>query len=177
MRGSRKMAISIKLLSDDLGYEEARDLCREWLKWHWENYPSDWPVEGNPMEPERFKKVLEDMPNLHARPRGGIFVASIADQPVGCVMYSEQSDLVAEFNRMFVSEAGRGHGVGRRLLDAMFNQMIEDGYQMVMFTSAKFLTHAKAMYENVGFTNRPHPEGFPDEWIPYTYCMERSLRD
>ncbi len=169
------MTISIKLASDETDIEMASNLCREWLDWHWENYPSDWPLEGNPMERERFEDTVQNLSNIHARPRGAIFVAYLEDQPVGCVMYNEHSAGVAEFNRMFVSEAGRGHGLGRLLLDRMFAQMIEDGYQKVVFSSAVFLTHAKAMYEAAGFSSVPHPQGFPDEWKPYVYFMERRL--
>ena len=170
------MAISIKLATDETDIKAASKLCFEWLDWHWANYPSDWPLEGNPMERQRFKDIVEDLPNLHARPRGGIFVAYIDDHPVGCVMYNEYSAGVAEFNRMFVGEAGRGRGLGRLLLDKMFAQMIEDGYHKVVFSSAAFLTHAKSMYEASGFTAVPHPQGFPEEWKPYVYFMERSLK-
>ncbi len=127
------------------------------------------------MERVRFEDILENVSPLHARPRGGIVVAYLDDQPVGCVMYNEMTAGVAEFNRMFLSDAGRGHGFGRLLLDKMFKQMIEDGYQTVVFSSATFLTHAKAMYQAAEFTDASHPEGFPDEWKPYVHFMERAL--
>ncbi|MBV1867930.1 MAG: GNAT family N-acetyltransferase [Marinosulfonomonas sp.] len=167
--------ISIRMASCDGDIEEARTLCRQWLDWHWKAYPADWPTKGNPMDPEIFETILEDLPKLHSRPRGGIFIAALKGQPVGCVMYSEASAGISEFNRMFVNEDGRGHGVGRRLLDRMFEQMIEDGYQKVIFSSATFLTHARSMYEAVGFVDMPHPEAFPDEWRNYVYFMERAL--
>ncbi|MEX0339196.1 MAG: GNAT family N-acetyltransferase [Arenibacterium sp.] len=171
------MNISIKLASEDAETEQARDLCREWLKWHWAHYPSDWPVEGNPMSADRFESTLADLPSLHARPRGGILIAYLDDKPVGCVMYNEASPGMAVFNRMFVSDSGRGHGIGRRLLNQMFEQMIADGYSRVRFSSATFLTHARAMYEAAGFAPIPHPDGFPAEWKPYVYFMERPLLD
>ena len=90
-------------------------------------------------------------------------------------MYSEASLGIAEFNRMFVSADGRGHGLGRRMLDHMFEQMTTDVYAHVFFSSATFLTHARAMYENAGFVPMPHPAGFPDEWRDKVYFMERSL--
>jgi GNAT superfamily N-acetyltransferase len=173
--GGSTMKITTKLASNQADIEAASELCLKWLDWHWANYPPDWPIEGNPMERVRFKNIVQDLPNLHARPRGGIFVAYLDDQPAGCVMYNEHSAGVAEFNRMFVSETGRGHGLGRLLLDRMFAQMIEDGYHKVVFSSAGFLTHAKAMYEAAGFSDVPHPQGFPDEWKPYVYFMERTL--
>lgn len=90
-------------------------------------------------------------------------------------MYNEASADTAEFNRMFVSENGRGHGLGRAMLDVMFGQMVADGYSRVIFSSAIFLTHAKTMYEKAGFVAMPHPRGFPDAWRQYVYFMERPL--
>ncbi|MDU8925932.1 GNAT family N-acetyltransferase [Alisedimentitalea sp. MJ-SS2] len=165
------------MAATDTEIGQARDLCRQWLDWHWKNYPADWPTEGNPMDPERFEAILDDLPSLHSRPSGGILVASLDDHPVGCVMYNEASSGVAEFNRMFVNENGRGYGIGRRLLEHMFEQIIQDGYKMVIFSSANFLTHAKAMYEGAGFSAIPHPDGFPNQWRPYVYFMERTLVD
>jgi GNAT superfamily N-acetyltransferase len=113
----------------------------------------------------------------HLRPRGGVIIGSVDGRDVGCVIYKEagREAGVAEFNRMFVSEHGRGHGVGRRMLDYMFERLIEDNYRKVFFSSAKFLTHARRMYEAAGFHGTPHPEGFPDEWRERVYFMERDL--
>lgn len=97
-------------------------------------------------------------------------------------MYHEARDGVAEFKRMFVSENGRGHGVGTRMLHAMFQQMIADGYRKVFFSSAKFLSHARKflsharkMYERAGLIDMLQPEGLPDQWKDRIYFMERSL--
>ena len=90
-------------------------------------------------------------------------------------MYNEAEADVAEFNRFFVSEGGRGYRLGHLMLERMFEEMIAVGYRKVFFSSAKFLTHAKALYESAGFLDMPHPEGFPDEWRDYVYFMERPL--
>ena len=167
--------VSIRLAETDEDVDIARELCREWLDWHWKAYPKDWPVEGNPLDPEKFELVVADLHNLHARPKGAIVIASLDDHPVGCVMYNQAGPGVAEFKRMFVSEGGRGHGIGRLMLDRMFEQMIADGYETVFFSSAKFLIHARAMYESAGFSPIPHKPGFPEAWRDYVYFMERSL--
>lgn len=170
--------ILVRIAADEVDIEAARALCRQWLDWHWKNYPVDWRPKGpdHPMDPEKFQAVIDALPELHARPRGGILIASVDGKPAGCVMYAEAGPGVAEFNRMFVSEEGRGHGLGRLMLERMFEQMISDGYEKVVFSSAKFLTHARAMYESAGFVDMPHPPGFPDEWRQYVYFMERSLK-
>jgi GNAT superfamily N-acetyltransferase len=128
------------------------------------------------MDPDRQKAVADDLPHLHARPTGGILIGSVKGQDVGCVMYNAAPQSgTAVFNRMFVNEAGRGHGVGGKMLDAMFKQMVEDGYGKVRFSSATFLTHARKMYEAAGFTSIPQPEGIPEVWRDRVYFMERDL--
>ncbi|MEP2027074.1 MAG: GNAT family N-acetyltransferase [Paracoccaceae bacterium] len=167
--------ISVRLAVNDSDIKDVRALCEEWLDWHWKAYPEDWPIKGNPLEPERFQVILKDLPKLHARPNGAMLIALVDGKPAGSVMYAEAEAGTAEFNRMFVSEGGRGHGLGRLMLERMFEQMISDGYKKVMFSSARFLTHAKAMYESAGFVDMPHPQGFPNEWRSYVYFMERAL--
>lgn len=164
-------------MAEDSGdFDAARALCREWLDWHWRHYPPDWPKgPDHPMDPEKFEAIVQDLPSLHTRPRGGILIGSVDGQAVGCVMYYEAESDVAEFKRMFVCERGRGHGIGRLMLEAMFEHLREDGYRKVFFSSATFLTNARAMYEASGFSGIPHPESFPDEWRNLVYFMERSL--
>lgn len=169
-------SVSFHLAEATSDFDVARELCRDWLDWHWRNYPDDWPRgSDHPMNPAKFQETIADLPKLHERPRGGIIIAYVDEQPAGCVMYHEAKPEVAEFKRLFVRENGRGHGVGRGMLEFMFAQMISDGYERVFFSSATFLTHAKRMYENAGFLDIQHPDGFPDNWRERVYFMERAL--
>ena len=168
--------IIVRLASDKHDFDVARTLCLEWLDWHWKNYPAGWPRDDDhPMNSQRFKVALEALPVLYKRPLGGVLIASVDGEPAGCVMYGEASTGVAEFNRMFVSVSGRGHGLGRKLLNRMVEQMIADGYTRVFFSSATFLTHARAMYEAAGFALMPQPKGFPKKLRDKVYFMERLL--
>jgi N-acetylglutamate synthase-like GNAT family acetyltransferase len=97
-------------------------------------------------------------------------------QAVGCVMYHEAEPGVAEFNRLYVNEKGRGHRLGLQMLEAMFARLSVNGVHKVFFTSATFLTHARAMYETAGFVDIPHPPDFPAEWRNRTYFMERHFK-
>lgn len=170
--------ITVRLAENADDFVEAQALCREWLDWHWRHYPSDWPRGADhPMNPETFEVIVQSLPTIHERPRGGIVIGSVDGHALGCVMYQQAGDemAVAEFNRMFVSEKGRGHGLGQKMLDHMFEQMIADGYRKVVFSSAKFLTRARAMYEAAGFTSRSHPPEFPADLREHVYFMERAL--
>ena len=167
--------VTIRLAADDSDIEIARSLCWDWYEWHWSVFPPDWTKDNNPLDLKKYTAVVDDLPNLHARPLGGILLAFLGDQPVGCVMFSEQATGVAEFFRMFVRQDGRGYGIGRKLLESMFEQMRKDGYKKVVFSSAIFLTHAKTMYENAGFTSVPIPDSVPVNLRDRVYFMERSL--
>ena len=168
--------VSTRMAQDADDFEAARRLCRDWLDWHWCHYPSDWPRGADhPMDPTKFEAIIRDLPTLHQRPLGGILIGSVDKCDAGCVMYHEAEPGIAEFKRMFVSESGRGHGLGRRMLQDMFKQMIADGYQKVFFSSATFLTQARAMYESVGCVAVSHPPGFPEDWRERVYFMERAL--
>ena len=170
-------SVTIKMAQTDQDMEAARQLCREWMDWHWQVFPKDGPVEGNPMNPETFEGVIEDLPQIHARPRGGILLGLVDGRPAGCVMYHEAKPDTAEIKRLFVNDAGRGHRLGRQLLERMFEEMIADGYQHVIFSSARFLTHARRLYESVGFVDMPHPSDFPEHLRDFAYFMRRPLVD
>ena len=86
----------MRLASSEEDIQTARTLCREWLDWHWDNYPADWPKgDDHPMDPVGFQKILSDLPNLHKRPLGGILIASVDGNlvDVSCITKRVQESL------------------------------------------------------------------------------------
>ena len=169
--------VTIRLADNDSDIDSAKALCLNWLDWHWQHYADDWPRGADhPMHPDAFRAVVANLPVLHARPRGGILLASVDGQDVGCVMFHDAGSNRAEFKRIFVSDGGRGHGVGTKLLEALFTQLRADGNDSVFLSSATFLTHARHMYQAAGFTDMPLPAGFLAAWRDRVYFMQKSLR-
>lgn len=154
---------------DDL--DAVRALCRRFVDWQLEAVPDRSDDIHSYFEPEAFARTLAELPLIHARPKGAILLARLDGQPVGCVMYREFETGIAEIKRLFVDESGRGHGIGRALLTDMFGRMRGDGYDAVKFYSANFLTHARQLYESLGFTEIPTEPGTSG----YVYAMERPL--
>lgn len=167
--------ITIRMAETEQDFRDARALCQQWLDWHWKVCPADGPIEGNPMVPDAFQKAVDDLHLIHARPSGAILLAHLDETPAGCVMYHQSEPQVAEIKRLFVNEGGRGHRLGQLLLERMFTAMIADGYRTVRFSSARFLTHARRLYESAGFQDVPHPDGFPQAHRDFVYFMERPL--
>ena len=165
----------IRLADTEADFDEARALGRIWVDWQLKVYPELREPILAYFDPVEYAQTLAALPVVHARPKGAVLLADLGGSAVGCVMYLEFEPGIAEVKRLFVDEAGRGHGLGRKLLEAMFDQMRGDGYQKVRFMSAHFLTHARKLYESVGFQDMPLPDDYPDEYRDLDYFMERLL--
>ena len=165
----------IRLAFSEADFEEARVLSRAWVDWHLKTFPDMREVTLTYFKPVEYEQTLAALHIVHARPKGAVLLADLGGGAVGCVMYLQDEPGVAEIKRFFVDEAGRGHGLGRKLLEAMFDQMRKDGYQKVRFSSGLELTHARRLYESLGFEDIPMPADYPGEFAELDYFMEREL--
>ena len=165
----------IRLAVTEADFDEARALGRSWVDWLLKVHPELREPILAYWDPVEYAQTLAALPVVHARPKGAVLLADLGGSAVGCVMYLELEPGIAEVKRLFVDEAGRGHGLGRKLLEAMFDQMRGDGHQKVMFSSGHYLTHARKLYESAGFQDMPMPDDYPDEYRDLDYFMERSL--
>ena len=165
----------IRRAETDEDFDAARALSRSWAEWQLKTFP-EWRREILwAFDPQTYARTVADLHLIHARPKGAILLAELGGLAVGCVMYEEMEPGVAEIKRLFVDEPGRGRGFGRALLETMFAAMRGDGYATVRFSSARFLTHARKLYEGVGFLDIPHPPGFPEKAKEFVYFMEQPL--
>ena len=174
-KGNAMKISRIRIADTEADFDEARALGRNYLNWLLKTYPELREPILAYFDPVEYAQTLAALPVVHARPKGAVLLADLGGTAVGCVMYLEMQPGTAEVKRLFVDEAGRGHGLGRKLLEAMFEQMRRDGYQKVRFMSSHFLTHARKLYETVGFQDMPLPDDYPDEYRDLDYFMERSL--
>jgi len=163
--------ITIALAKTEAEIDAVRDLCRQWPEWLLETFPENEAGIRKRFYSAAYEDTLAALPEIHARPKGAMFLAKLERAPAGSVMYREKEPGQAEFNRMFVATHARGHGLGERLMEAMLAQMKADGYRTVVFNSARFLDHARRMYERLGFRDIPPPPGVPE----HEYHMIRAL--
>ena len=163
------------MAESDADFAVARTLGFEWAKMNYDDFPEHQDIIAKVFDPDAYKESMENLHVIHARPRGAVLLAELNGQPVGCVMYQEMEPGVAEIKRLFVRASARGHGLGHALLNEMFNCMKADHYTRVRFSSAKFLLHARALYESVGFSDIPQPDDFPTFLQDFVYFMEKPL--
>lgn len=157
--------------STDRDFEDAKALCREWVEWQLKAYPEERDRIARKFQSGDYGRTVENLAEIHSVPGAGLLLCKIGGATVGCVMYDRTDRQVAKVHRLFVRESGRGHGAGRALLEEMFSHMRSDGYTTARFSSARFLTHARRLYESMGFAEVPAPPEAP----PHVYVMERRL--
>ena len=126
-----------------------------------------WLLEQYFAEIDRRFETGLDRDNLLATPPGdlsppgGLFVAGrLAGAPVACGALKTVEPGVADIKRMWVGEAVRGRGVGRRLLRRLIAEARAMGFRRVRLDTNRALTEAIALYRSEGFAEVP---AFNDE--------------
>jgi DNA-binding MarR family transcriptional regulator/GNAT superfamily N-acetyltransferase len=102
-------------------------------------------------------------------PAGLLLVASLRGEPVGCgaLMFH---DGYAHLRRMWVAEAVRGLGVGRRLLGELEARAGEHGAREVRLETNKGLDTAIALYRSAGYVEVApfNAEAYAHHWFKKT---------
>lgn len=99
-----------------------------------------------------YASLINNLPTIHARPKGDILVADLNGKTVGCAMYYPLNDAgLCEIKRVFVDPAGRGHSVGRKLMIAGMNGAKRDGHTRMVLDTMINLHEAITLYKALGF--------------------------
>lgn len=76
----------------------------------------------------------------------------IGGQPVACGAYRHYGKGTAEIKRVFVKPAHRGLGIGKRLMAALEQRAIGQGYARLILETGSTLHTAILMYQALGYT-------------------------
>lgn len=93
-------------------------------------------------------------------PKGQCFIARADGAAVGMVMLKRQDDENAELNRMYVREAARGLGLGRKLGESLLAEARAMGFKMVWLDGLYRHVEALPLYESLGFEYYTDPNAF-----------------
>lgn len=95
---------------------------------------------------------LNDL-DAHYADRGGLFEVLLAPEGdiVGCYGLYRCDGTRCELRKMYLREAHRGQGLGKRLLERSLAQARQLGFQEVELETAGVLREAMALYERYGF--------------------------
>lgn len=84
-------------------------------------------------------------------PKGIFLVARLDGRPVGCGATIVEAGGFGHVRRMWVAEAVRGLGVGRRLLGALEEKALGMGLRAVRLETNKVLKEAQNLYRTAGY--------------------------
>lgn len=102
---------------------------------------------------QNFAAEMDAMPGKYAPPAGALLLArDLDDRPVGCVgLRPIAPDGCCEMKRLYVSQEGRGLGIGKALIDAVIREAARIGYREMRLDTLPFMTGAVRLYRKAGF--------------------------
>ena len=100
---------------------------------------------------QNFDQELEALPGSYAPPEGALLIARDGEKAAGCVALRRIEDGSGEIKRMYVRDAYRGSGLGRRLALAIIEEAKKRKYGRVVLDTLPKLAPAIALYRDLGF--------------------------
>lgn len=106
-----------------------------------------------------FAGELASLPGKYAASNGGCLLLAkdaISLEVIGVVALRALDSIVAgpgacEMKRLYVSPAGRGRGVGRKLAEAVIVEAERFGYRSIWLDTLPHMTQARGLYQMLGF--------------------------
>lgn len=94
---------------------------------------------------------LERLPAEYGPPGGAFFLAEKDGRAIGCAGLRRFSAQAAEMKRLYVAEAARGLGVGRRLAEEVIAAARRLGYARLLLDTLPSMRDAQRLYLSLGF--------------------------
>lgn len=84
-------------------------------------------------------------------PQGSMYLAKVNQEFVGIGCLKELGEGIGEIKRMFVSDAYRGRGIGKAILDQLIADARSKGYLKIRLDSPKVSITSHGLYQSRGF--------------------------
>jgi GNAT superfamily N-acetyltransferase len=97
-------------------------------------------------------KIIVDYFNCEQHDRQACFIAELDGKPVGCIMLMSGREMEGKLRVMFVSEEARGNGIGRLLIQSVFEKAKSIGYKSISLWTTDKQRTARELYKKHGFS-------------------------
>ncbi len=124
---------------------------------------------------QNFDQELEALPGEYVAPAGALLIArdpAAANVAAGCVALRRIDAATGEMKRMYVRDAYRGGGLGRKLAIAVIDEARQRRYSRIVLDTLPKLAAAIALYRKLGFVETGPYLAAP---TPCAVCFELKL--
>lgn len=145
-------AIRIVNAADDATVERVRGLFRSYATEYAPSAVETFCLQG-------FEAEIAGLPGKYIPPRGCLLLASISEEPAGCVGLRDLGGETCEMKRLYVAPAFRGRGIGRLLAETVIRRANGLGHSLMVLDTLPEMPEAIALYGDLGFLpGEPHWE-------------------
>lgn len=112
-----------------------------------------------------FDAEMARFPGEYVPPAGDLLLAWRGGEAVGVVALRRFGEGIAEMKRLYLGDAARGLGAGRKLAEQVVVSARSLGYRSLRLDTAISMTAAIRLYESMGFRRLAEPDagtGEPD---------------
>ncbi len=166
---------TLRLAESPADYVGFGGVCREYVGWCRNRYADlAWFVE-EVFGYQSLDAELEVLATRYGPPNGRTLIATLGGKVVAGGAYRRTGDEVCELKRLYVTDAARGHGLGRKLCNALMASAKADGFATMQLDTGDRMTEALALYDRLGFQRIGPYHAYPDRLLPYMVFMQRQL--
>jgi GNAT superfamily N-acetyltransferase len=140
--------IEFELVQSEQQKQQAGALIREYLEWLNERLGREYDLAFD--VDAMLQSDLSDPDKFHP-PYGRFYLVRYNGQIAGMGCLKRLDPQVGEVQRMYVSPAFRGKGIGRAIIDRLVADAGAMGYRQLRLESLNFLAEAHSLYHSVGF--------------------------
>lgn len=98
-----------------------------------------------------FAEEVAGLPGDYAPPRGLLLLARNGSDIAGCIALRPVNDDTCEMKRLYVRDAFRASGLGRRLVERVIATAQALGYRRMVLDTLPTMVSAQRLYESFGF--------------------------
>ncbi len=151
---------SIAPVRSDPDIAAAAQLARDFFGYMRATYPEREAAIDAYLIAQDFEGQLARFRDHFNPPAGECLLARLAGTPAGVVMLKPAEPGTCELNRMYVTRAARGHGIGRRLCEELIARARALGYREIRLDALNARVEALPLYYKLGFGPDPTPPDF-----------------
>jgi GNAT superfamily N-acetyltransferase len=156
--------------------DHVKHLFSEYMHWVHSNLSKEYGIEFDIED-----KIAQDMTELgmFKPPDGRLLLVTLESELVGLGCLRKIGDEIGEIKRMYIRPTHRGRGIGRELLEILFEEAKSLGFKTIRLDSVRFMDVAHSLYRSFGFVEiEPYPESeIPEEIQEHWVFMEKRIVD